>query len=66
MLKAANLLALLALAAVIARPGASEDEFDFLIFSQTWTVSSCDSWESKNEDNSCFWSTEGKKSSEQF
>ena len=53
-------MALLVLVTIGVKPGTSEDEFDFLILSQTWTVTTCDSWESKSEDNTCSWSTESK------
>ena len=60
MLQAAKFLALLVMVTIGVKPGTSEDEFDFLILSQTWTVTTCDSWESKSEDNTCSWSTESK------
>ncbi len=47
------LLAALAVVALSSRSDAAKDDFDLLIFAQSWPVTTCIEWKERRDDNVC-------------
>ncbi len=47
------LLAALAVVALSSRADAAKDDFDLLIFAQSWPVTTCIEWKERRDDNVC-------------